>query len=109
MAAWNTNASCQAISFIAKEGEYVRGTNDNNLRAPYAKAVAARHWHRVSRWESENICISQERVSQSRGEWINDFLNTLLSICENYGFSVLRDQEQELRDELFDYIKSVSY
>ncbi len=106
MAAWNKNASSQAISLTTKEGQC---GESNDLRAPFAKAVAARHWSRIIKWESENICISQEGVPQSRGEWIDDFLNTLLSICDNYGFSVLREQEQELRDELFDYIISVSY
>ena len=109
MAAWNTNASSRAISLTTKEGQGDQTTNDSDLRAPFAKAVAARHWSRISRWESENIFNSQEGVPQSRGEWINGFLNTLLSICANYGFSVLREEEQELRDELFDYIKSVSY
>lgn len=92
-----------------KEGQCSQKANDTDLSAPFAKAVAARHWSRISRWESENIFNSQEGATLSRGEWINGFLNTLLSICENYGFSVLREQEQELRDELFDYIKSVSY
>lgn len=110
MAVWNKNASSQAISLATKEGQCAQVTNDHDLRAPFAKAVAARHWSRIIKWESENICVSQEQVTpQSRGEWIDDFLNTLLSICDNYGFSVLREQEQELRDELFDYIKSVSY
>lgn len=109
MAAWNTNAFSQAISLTTKEGQGAQTTNDDDLRAPFAKAVAARYWSRISRWESDNICVSQDLFNQSRGEWINRFLNTLLSICENYGFSVLGEQEQELRDELFDYIKSVSY
>jgi len=109
MAAWNKNASSKAISLATKEGRCAQVTNDHDLRAPFAKAVAARHWSRIDRWENENIRVSKEQITQSRGEWIDDFLNTLLSICDNYGFSVLHEEEQELRDELFDYIKSVSY
>ena len=109
MASWNTNNPSQAISLNMKEGNGDQKSNDNDLRAPFAEALAARHWSRISRWENENICILQDQVTQSRGQWINEFLNTLLSICNNYGFGVLGEQEQELRDELFDYIKSVSY
>lgn len=81
----------------------------NDLHAPFAKAVNEAYWHRVDKWESGNVRAPGDGEPQSRGEWVNAFLNTLLSICANYGYSVDPSNEQQLRDELFDYIKSVSF
>ena len=79
---------------------------DLNQPSGFTNVISAAYWTRINKWENDYI---NEHTVLRRGEWIDDFLSRLLSICKNEGFSVKTEDEQELRDELFDYIKSVSY
>jgi len=44
---------------------------------------------------------------KTRGEVIDDWVSNLISICVAAGFEI--DDTQSLRDDVFDYVRSVSY
>lgn len=43
----------------------------------------------------------------TRGDAVDDWVSDLIAICVRMGFEI--DDEQSLRDDVFDYIRSVSY
>jgi len=46
-------------------------------------------------------------IMLTRGEVIDDWVGSLITICAAAGFEI--DDEQALRDDVFDYVRSVSY
>ena len=46
-------------------------------------------------------------VSGTRGELIDDWVSELIDICVAAGFEI--DDTQSLRDDIFDYVRLVSY
>lgn len=46
-------------------------------------------------------------VSETRGGLIDDWVSDLIDICAAAGFEI--DDTQSLRDDVFDYVRSVSY
>ena len=106
--AWLNRSKLEPLA-ISTTKTTITGAGSEELRAPFAAALNAAYWARLQKWEDENVKPPGSGHPVSRGEWVNALLDSLLSICENYGYRACPEQEQQLRDELFDYIKSVSY
>jgi hypothetical protein len=83
--------------------------NNDDLTAPYARAVDAARWARIDRWE-QTLIQSGDGESvwppMTRGEWINNVLNDLLNVCAKHGQEV--EHTQTLRDDLFDMVRAQS-
>lgn len=65
------------------------------------------HWSAVSRWEQTRMQEEGVPVSATRGDAVDDWVSDLIAICAAAGFKI--DNEQTLRDAVFDYVRSVSY
>jgi hypothetical protein len=96
------------LSGIAK-----KSSNDPNLhllqqrsRKWYA-AHREQHWSAINRWEQTRVQEEGVRMSATRGDTIDDWVSSLIAICAAAGFEI--DDEQSLRDDVFDYVRSVSY
>lgn len=64
-----------------------------------------KHWSAVNRWEKSIVTTNGGFCT--RGELIDYWVSDLISICTSMGFEI--DNEQTLRDDVFDYVRSVSY
>lgn len=69
----------------------------------FAKARAEAYWGRIDRWERER----PGGLDGTRGEWIDECVTRMLAVCEAEGFEV--DDEQQLRDDVFDFVRSLSW
>ena len=106
--AWLNRSETEPLA-ISTTKTTITGAGSEKLRAPFAGALNAAYWARLQKWEDENVKPPGSGHPVSRGEWVNALLDTLLGICDSYGYSPRAGQEQQLRDELFDYVKSVSF
>lgn len=70
-------------------------------------AYREQHWSSISRWEQTQIQEEGRPVMATRGDAVDDWVSDLIAICVRMGFEI--DDEQSLRDDVFDYIRSVSY
>jgi len=74
------------------------------------KCYAARrqqYWSTISRWEQTRLLEEEVPIMKTRGEVIDDWVSNLIYICAAAGFEI--DDTQSLRDDVFDYVRSVSY
>ena len=83
--------------------------SNTKLKTPFSNVISARYWANVDKWEKapiQNPTITNA-LAITRGEWIDHNLNLLLEQCHRLGY--VAEDDQGLRDELFDFMRSVSH